>query len=371
MKQYTILHTIETAGPGGAETVLLNLASRLNTVRFRSLALLPSGTWLPGQLQERKIPTVISESRGWYDPTLLAAMIRVIRKENVDLIHAHLPGQNFYSCVAGRLTHRKVIATYHGPHLPADGNKRRAIMNWFINRWATSLVVVSDYLKGAMTAEGFPTERISRIYNGVDLGCFAEAVHDGMRSDLGYTARNRLVGMVANLRQSKGYEYFVRAADRVCEKIPEARFLAIGEVDESLAKSLRKLVQERGLEGHVTFLGFRPDVPQLLQILDVFVLSSVNEGLSIATIEAMAAGRPVVVTRSGGPQEIVEDGRTGFLVPCADPNALAAKICELLRNPTFAAEMGRNARATVHSKFSVSEMVHRYEQLYERCLNSD
>jgi glycosyltransferase involved in cell wall biosynthesis len=108
---------------------------------------------------------------------------------------------------------------------------------------------------------------------------------------------------------------------------------------------------------------------EILNSLDVFVLSSVSEGLSIATIEAMAAGRPVVVTRSGGPQEIVEDGRTGILVPPADPNALASRICELLGNPELAAMFSRNARAEVKDKFSLKKMVNEYESLYERCLN--
>jgi glycosyltransferase involved in cell wall biosynthesis len=125
-----------------------------------------------------------------------------------------------------------------------------------------------------------------------------------------------------------------------------------------------------GLKDRFVFLGFRADVPEILADLDVFVLSSVSEGLSIATIEAMAAGKPVVVTRSGGPREVVEDGRTGLLVPPADPKALASRICELLRNPDLATTLSRNARAEVDSKFSLARMIREYESLYERCLGS-
>jgi len=129
------------------------------------------------------------------------------------------------------------------------------------------------------------------------------------------------------------------------------------------------LLNELGLQDRFFFLGFRQDVPEILGDLDVFVLSSTCEGFSLATIEAMAAGKPVVVTQSGGPQEIVEDGHTGLLVPPAEPRALAARICELLCNPERAAALGHKARVKVESKFSLTRMVRDHECLYERCLN--
>ncbi|HET7841072.1 MAG TPA: glycosyltransferase family 4 protein, partial [Terriglobia bacterium] len=181
-------------------------------------------------------------------------------------------------------------------------------------------------------------------------------------------ASARLVGMVANLRQSKGYEYFVQAARLVVNSFPEARFVSVGEKEEHMAAGLADMVRQLDLDDRFTFLGFRSDVPEVLADLDVFVLSSVSEGLSIATLEAMAAGRPVVVTQSGGPEELVADGRTGRLVPPADPAALAAGICELLKNPGLAMLLGRNAQEESREKFSVSRMIAEYESLYQRCL---
>jgi glycosyltransferase involved in cell wall biosynthesis len=129
-------------------------------------------------------------------------------------------------------------------------------------------------------------------------------------------------------------------------------------------------MKDLNLEDHFSLLGFRGDVPQILADLDVFVLSSVSEGLSIATIEAMAAGRPVVVTRSGGPQEIIEDRRTGLLVPPGDASALASGICEVLASSELASALGRNAQMLVEGKFSLKNMISSYESLYERCLLS-
>lgn len=371
MSKYTILHTIETGGPGGAETVLLNLASKLNRNRFRSLVLLPEDRWLRTKLQERGIPTFLAESRAWYDLRLPTAMARLVRQEKVDLIHSHLPGQNFYSCLVGRLTGRKTIVTYHGAlHLSEGEGLPRDIKLWFVRNSAAAVIVVSDYLERLLRDAGFPADKIVRIYNGINTDQFTLSAVGRLRRELGCADGTKLVGMVANLRQSKAHECLIRAARTVVDSIPQTRFVAIGEIDKGIAKRLSTLLGKLRLQDHFFFLGFREDVPEVLSDLDVFVLSSTSEGFSLATVEAMAAGKPVVVTRSGGPQEIVDDGHTGLLVPSADPHALAARICELLCNPELAAALGQSARVKVESEFSLARMVNEHERLYEHCLNS-
>jgi glycosyltransferase involved in cell wall biosynthesis len=371
-RRLTILHTIETAGPGGAETMFLNLASSLDSSRFRSLALLPEGHWLPGQLRGKGIPTItIPPGHGrWFEP--MRTMLRLVRAEKVDLVHSHLPDQNFYSCLVGRITGCKTVVTYHGAPRPREtegwkgGLKLRVI-----RRWATAVVVVSEYLREAVKKLGFSDDRVVRIYNGIDPSRFVSTAKSPFRNTLALGEDSKLVGMVANLRESKGYEFFVQAARKVADRFPQARFLAIGEIDPPILSRISALVREVQLEDRFQFLGFRNDVAEILQALDVFVLSSVSEGFSLATIEAMAAGRAVVVTSSGGPQEIVENGRTGILVPPADAEALAAKICAVLDNPEWAATLGRAAQEQVQRQFSISQIVREYEALYERCLSSN
>src|SRR5581483_5342145 len=114
-KKITVLHTIETAGPGGAETVVLQLATMLDSERFRSIVVLPEVHWLGRQLEQRGVPTFYISSKAWYDLKMPLGLSRIVRREGVDLIHSHLPGQNFDSCLAGALTGRKTIVTYHGP----------------------------------------------------------------------------------------------------------------------------------------------------------------------------------------------------------------------------------------------------------------
>lgn len=367
--KYTILHTIQTGGPGGAESVLLALATRINTSRFRSLVLLPQGGWLQSKLEQKGIPVFLAKSNAWYDFRLPRAMTRLVRQEKVHLIHSHLPDQNFYSCLVGCLTQSRTIVTYHGsPSCSAADKQRGAFKLWFVRHSADAVVVVSDYLKQSLRDLKFPAERIFRIYNGVDMGRFASSPIGRLRAELQCRNGTKLIGMVANLRETKGYEYFIQAARKVADTMPQTRFVAIGEIDPGIGTRMQDLVRKMSLQDHFSFLGFREDVPDILSDLDIFVLSSISEGFSLATVEAMAAGKPVIATRSGGPQEIVEDGRTGYLTPTADPDALAGKICELLANPERAAALAQTARGKVASTFTLERMIRNYERLYERLL---
>jgi len=369
LKQYTILHTIESGGPGGAETVLLQLVKNLDKRRFRSLVLLIRDGWLLDQLSQQNAQTVLVKTKAWYDFGLPRAMAQLIRREKVDLIHSHLADQNFYSCIAARLTARKVIATYHGTLGLFTGSRlRRAIKSWTVRHWADAIVGVSDYMLPTLVRAGLPPDKIVRIYNGVDLDYFSRGAGADLRAELGLPRESILIGMVANLRRPKGYEYFVRAARLISDRVPETKFIAVGEKDKVIAGELKDLIHQLGLEGKFFFLGFRSDIPAILKGLDVFVLSSTDEGLSIATIEAMAAGRPVVVTRSGGPEEIVQDGKTGFLVPPANAETLAARVCDVLVDPQLASRLGGAAREDVRKRFDLSNMIHEYESLYLRCL---
>ena len=349
--------------------MLLALASRIDSRRFRSIALVPYEGWLSQKLEEHGVPVVIAKSRTWYDFELPNVMAQVIRGEGVDLIHSHLPDQNFYSCLTGHMTRTKNVVTYHGVPRPRNEGKLRGLIKlWVVRRSADAVVVVSDYLRQLLIDLKFPADRIVRIHNGVDVDQFATSKSGRLHAELQCRNGTKLIGMVANIREAKGYQYFVQAARKVTDSMPHTKFLAIGEIDPVIGQRLKNLIGQLSLQDRFLFLGFRQDVPAILSELDIFVLSSVSEGFSLATVEAMAAGKPVIVTRSGGPQEIVEDGRTGILVPPADADALATEICELLRNPDRADDLARSARARVATTFSLDAMVREYERVYDRVL---
>jgi len=297
-------------------------------------------------------------------------MSRIIRQEKVDLIHSHLPGQNFYSCAVGWLTGPKTIATYHGAlELAQSQGMRGKIQLGTVRRTADAVVVVCDFMGKMLQDIKFPPEKIVRIYNGIKVGRY-EVPSDGrLRRELGLYNGTKIVGTVANLRQTKGYEFLVQAAGKVLATAPDTRFVAIGDINQEIAKPLYESIERLGIKDRFHFLGFRKDIPELLKEFDVFVLASVSEGFPLVALEAMAASRPMVATRSGGPQEIIDDGRNGMLVPPADSNALAEKISELLGDPRRATELANSALLKVSTTFSIEKMISEYESLYERLLN--
>ncbi len=366
-KPLNILHTIETGGPGGAETLLVEIASHLNPAKFRSLALVPGNSWVQRQLSARGIQSFPLESRRWYNPRPLMQMLGVIRSERVDLIHSHLPAQNFYGSVAGRLSGKKSVTTYHGPvELQQSVGIRGRIQLQTARKASSFSTVVSDQMGNELRKAGFRSNRIIRVYNGVNVDLYRHAARGPLRQLIGANEVDPIVGIVANIREPKGYEHFVRAAKLVVDRVPNAHFVSIGDKHPVLFSELERLVSDLGLQNRITFLGFRADVPQLLPDFTVFVLSSLSEGFPFAAIEAMAAAKPSVMTRCGGPEEVAEDGVTGFLVPVADPQRMADRIVELISSPGRAQGMGNAARAKVLRDFTVEGMMQAYETLYQQ-----
>jgi glycosyltransferase involved in cell wall biosynthesis len=169
--------------------------------------------------------------------------------------------------------------------------------------------------------------------------------------------------MVAGLRRIKGLDVLIAAAAKIVARVPDARFVIVGEGPER--ESALHQVGNFGLEDSFEFLGHRDDVPALLAEADLFVLPSRSEAFPNAVIEAMAAGLPVVATRVGGIAELVQRERTGVLVPSEDPEALAAAVMNLMARPDRANALGRAARQEIERQYSLSSMVARFEELYE------
>jgi len=366
----TILHTIETSGIGGAESVLLQIAARLNRGRFRSVAAVPERGALQQALEERGVATHIVQSRRWWDVRLPLGLARVCRQERVDLVHAHLPEYAFSGCLAGALVRRPVIATYHGQldFWRANTWRGRAKLG-VVRRSAAAAVGVCDDVRSTLLARKFPPERVRRIYNGVDVAAARASATARLRAQFGWPADTPLVGTVANIRITKGYEYFVRAARLVVDANPTVRFVAAGDVDPDLGPPIRALVTALGLDHHVKLLGFRPDVHGVLRDLDVFMMASTSEGFPLVLLEAMATGKAVVATRCGGTEELVWDGINGRLVPVRDPAALANAVLALLEDKRLAAQLSA-AAAEDAAGFSVDHMVTEYEDLYDAVLAS-
>jgi glycosyltransferase involved in cell wall biosynthesis len=369
MRKLHILHTIETSGPGGAENVLLSLVKGLNRDHFQSLVVLNGKGWLEERLREAGVEVICVEWKHWWDLKLPRALAEIIREREIDLVHSHLPDQNFYSCLAGRMTGCPVVVTYHGPVELHDANRLRGWLKLrTVKSTAARVVVVCDFVREMLSKIGFAERQLHRIYNGIAIERFRSAVRGTLRLELKLPAGAMLVGMVGNVRGPKGQEHFIRAARRIADKESAAHFVISGDLHPTLTPPLRLLVNELGLQEKVHFLGFRSDVPHVLADLDVFVLPSTSEGFPLVVLEAMAASRAVVATRCGGAEETVVDGKTGLLVPVGDDEAIAEAVMKLLHDPQLRAQLASAGHRECTRSYSVSTMIESYESLYRECI---
>lgn len=364
-----VLHLIDTAGPGGAESVYLDLVSRLDRHRWTSFASIPTTGWLYDALERRGIQPIVIPSAGRMNVLYLARLVRLIRRLEVDLVQTHLFGASLYGALAGFLCGVPVVCTFHGePDLTSA--ERGAFLRFGLLRLAARRVVcVSDSLVASFRRRsGFPGDRVTTIHNGIDSAVFRPGRDHDLRRTLGVGEDEILIGTVGNFRPAKALDVFVRAAALLAIPGKRLRFVIVGQRAEPILSKLDALRQELGLEGNLEFLGFRSDIDRVMRSLDVFVCSSDTEGFSLTTAQAMASGIPVVATRSGGPEELINDGLDGRLVETRAPEQIARAVRELVANPVAARELGANARKRVEARFSTAAMVRRYEDLYERLI---
>jgi len=370
-RRIDVLHVCETSGMGGAETVLRNIVESLDPEEFRSEVVLFRDGWLRNRLEESGFNVHVLSSSGSFDFRLILALRKLIKNGRTKIVHSHLPDANAYSCIAGVFTGVPIIATYHGNiDSSGDGGGTGGLKLGLVRRLASRVVSVSRFLVDTyLSPAGFAEDKLRIVYNGVDFSRLPESFDTvRKRSEMGFGKDDILVGMLANLRPAKGYEYFIRACGLIAEEIPNAEFLIIGHERDSVKVPLVQIIRELKLDGRVHFLGFREDAAEILACLDLFMLSSITEGLSIATIEAVAARVPVVVTRSGGPEEIVEDGVTGSLVETRNPNMLAEKGLELLNDRDTASRFVESALKSVREKFDIRKMAESYQALYREVI---
>jgi glycosyltransferase involved in cell wall biosynthesis len=212
---------------------------------------------------------------------------------------------------------------------------------------------------------GIPAQHVHVIANGVDMDQFSVPSRES-RSGLGLSTDDVVFGVVGRLEPEKDHRTLLQAFRALIDHGRPARLLVIG--DGSLRGELESCSRTLGLERNVTFLGARTDIPKVLAALDVFVLSSVHEGVPLAVIEAMGAGKPVIATDIGGLRLLVKPSINGLLVPTGNPAALEAAMRELTLNPTLRQEMGVRSRQIARDSFSVSTMINRYQEVYESVL---
>jgi sugar transferase (PEP-CTERM/EpsH1 system associated) len=314
-----------------------------------------------------RVPVYELRRREGNDVRLLWDLCRLFRRERPDVVHTHAWGTLLEGLVAARMARVPVIV--HGEHgtLQLKAHQR-VLQRWGWGSVDRLLSVSSRLAERIVETTGFSLARITTIRNGVDLTRFSGDNRVQARQSLGISAGSVTIATLGRLVEVKDHVTLLEALAIVRRQGHECLALIAG--DGPLRQALTERAAALDLDGTVRFLGHRADAEAVLAAADVFVLSSRSEGLSNTILEAMASGLPVVATRVGGADEMVEDGATGMLVPPGNPEALAAAIAALIGDADLRRRLGRAARARAERDFSLEGMLRGYETLYVESLRA-
>ena len=319
-----------------------------------------------GELRQRAeegLDLIPLTPRAEFDLSAAWRLSRVIRQLRPDIVHAHDPHGVAMAALA--LSMSTEMAK---PPLVAARRVDFRLRGSALSRWkyrqVDCFICASHAIREILLSDGVPAARAVTVHEGIDLERVAAAPPANLHEELWLPRDAPVVGNVAALVPHKGQRHLIEAAALVVRQVPDARFVIAGQGE--LRESLERQIKDHHLEKHVLLAGFRPDVLSVHKAFDIFVMSSVTEGLGTSLLDAMAAGKPIVATNTGGIPEVVVDGETGLLVPPRDHEAMADAIVRLMKEPDLRARMAAAGLARVRKHFSAERMVEQTLRVYRR-----
>jgi sugar transferase (PEP-CTERM/EpsH1 system associated) len=372
-RKIKILHVIDSLDIGGMERVVIDLANGLDAAKFEQIVCCLSRRGeAANELRDdvRCIDLGKGERADRWMPWKLA---RIIRRERPDLVHSQSwSGVDTALAMAFapgvRLVHSEHGRNFHDLH--GQSLARRIARRWLYQRANAVFAISAEVREFYCRQTNFPLERMQVIPNGVDLRRIDAADGNGVREELGIKPEEFVIGTVARLDKNKDTMTLARAFAELTTINTGAalKLLIVGDGEQRAA--LEQFVSERGLNRNVIFAGMRRDVPRVLKAMNVFALSSLSEGMPMTVLEAMAARLPTVATAVGALPEMVEEGKTGFLLSVGDAATMAERLHQLMLDRQLAKTFGEAARRKVERNFTLERMLQRYAELYVSVLKS-
>ena len=343
---------------GGGQAQSLGLATALAAGGERTHFIVQVGSALAARLEGTDLPWEGASLRGLSGALAVGRLSRRLGELAPQVVHVHDSASHAMAGVATRRAGSARIVVTRRTEFPVRGSWLGRLK---YDRWCDRLICISEAVRRRCLEGGVPADRMVVIPDFVDCAHFDPAV-------MGSVERNEspTIAMVGRLTHSKGHGVLLRAMKGVLRAVPNARLVISGEGEEEA--SLRREAELQGVAGHVEFAGFVPDVRAVLGAADVFVMPSLEEGLGVAVLEAMAMAKPVVVSNAGGLPEAVAQGETGLICAAGDAEALAEALVSLLTDPERARKMGEAGRARARREFDKPRVVERVSALYESVL---
>jgi len=372
-----ICHIISGDLWAGAEVVSFQLLKELkNFNHIAIMTVLFNEGILEKKLREEGVKVYVLQEKGvFYNIILLIKLLKIIQKEKPDIIHSHKPKENIFSALTAKLIGIKnLISTMHGASEPFKGfqSLKSSFFNFcncqILKSCFTHVVAVSKNLRNEMIKYSSASQ-LRVIANGIDPDMYKiNLSKEDAKRKIGLSPELRTVGYFGRFTPIKGLRYLIDAARQISTSSNNVRFFIFGEgpLKVELEEQAKDLIDSR----KIIFPGFIEDVKLYLKAMDIVTLSSLNEGIPMILLEAMANELPIVATRVGGIPEIVEDGKNGFLVPPQNPSALSQKLSLLLKDEKLMRTMGLAGKKILEDNFTASMMAKKYVQLYNQCLKN-
>jgi glycosyltransferase involved in cell wall biosynthesis len=362
-----ILHLISSTGLYGAERFVIVLSIALKSREFHPIIGVIKNQHNPNTdiadlALHNGLDTVIFPCFRQFDLRLIFLIRSYIEQNKIKLIHCHNYKSNFFGILAARKCLPKVT-TNHNWLKNSWRNNIYCLLDSLLIRNFDKIIAVSDKIKDEMIVKGIPEKKIQVVNNGIDLERFREEKKPKkIRKEFCFTNNEFIIGTIGNLNREKGHFYLIEAAKIIVRNFSNVKFLIIG--DGNLKKKLSSQVNKYGLKNKFFFTGYRSDIPELLSIIDIFILPSINEGLPMVLLEAMAAKKPIIATRVGAVPKVIDNNLNGILVNARNSSELAIAISKIIKNPSKGEKMARNALQKVKFEFSSEILCDKYVNIY-------
>lgn len=364
-----ILYIIWSLDVGGAERIVVSLAKYINKDKYNPIVCcLNYKGKLAEELEGIGIKVIALDKKPNIDLSIIPKLIRVIKEHRIHIVHTHLWTADFWGRIAAKIAGVPVvISTIHS----VDFWKPKIFMfaDKILSIFTDNIIAISQEVKKFYVEKvKISARKMITIYNGIDLEKFHSVTTDkNVRlRELGIIANGRVIGIIGRLVELKGHKVFLDMMNILKRRYPDIKGIIIG--DGLLREELVSRIKELKLEKNVILTGLRSDIPEMLNIIDVLVSCSDYEGLPMVVLEAMGMGKPVVATAVGGNYEVVDDGKTGFLVTSRDASAMAEKVVLLLEDNARLISMAEAAREKVKNLFSLEKMIKETEEIYFKTL---
>jgi len=378
MKKNKVLHLITLSVVGGAQDNTFSTVELHDRKRFEvHVGCNPRGDWIFRAVESadffHPIPALITAIQPLTDLRAFVQIVKLLQRERFDLVHTHTAKAGFLGRLACRLVRVPVVVhTYHAfpfhDFMPRCNHQLYVSLERLVKPITDFFVTVSENARQEGSNLGvLERDRSRTVYSGIDFRKLAQAADpECTRTRLEIPPGWKVVVMAGRFDRQKAPHLLVEAFGAVVKRHPETLLLMAG--DGELRGRVEQTIQRLGLQNHVRLLGFRKDIPDLLNVADAFALSSLWEGMGRAMTEAMLLGKPVVVPRVNGIPEIVHDGRSGLLYEPGDVGQLSSHLCYLLAHPKEGRRLGESAREVTRKSFDLNHMVTQIEQIYEDLL---